>query len=134
MTAQHVVVDAVLVLFVAAFAIVAVVLCIDRGPAEHQPADHDAEILAVAQAGLDERPELADDSEATARTLDVIEYERTGCLFGPNYFTEEEIEALGALAEADGAEAAFVTPGQRDVDAFLAELFPRTKGAPKETP
>lgn len=42
---------------------------------------------------------------------------------------------LRTLAAADGAEAAFVSPGHRVADAFLAELFgPRTKDAPKEQP
>lgn len=48
----------------------------------------------------------------------------------------DEVEAarLRALAAADGAEAAFMTPGCPVADLFLAELFPRTKNAPKEGP
>jgi uncharacterized protein YpmB len=45
-----------------------------------------------------------------------------------------DIARLRALAAADGAEAAFVTPGTPRADAFLAVMFPRTKGAPKERP
>lgn len=41
-------------------------------------------------------------------------------------------DRIRATAAADAAEAAFVTPGCRVADAFLAELFPRTKDAPKE--
>jgi len=69
--------------------------------------DHDAEILAVAEQALEERPELFDDDAATV---------------------------LRALSIADGAEAAFVSPGHPDADALLAALFPRSKNAPKEGP
>lgn len=45
-----------------------------------------------------------------------------------------EAARLRALAAADGAEAAFMTPGCPVADLFLAELFPRPKNAPKEGP
>lgn len=79
-------------------------------------ADHDAEIIAVAEQGLEERPELADDAEAVARTVLALN------------------EAIRAEAARDAAGAAFVTPGHARLDGFLAELFPRTKDAPKEKP
>ena len=75
-------------------------------------------IMAVADAALAERPELADDPEATARTVLAL----------------EEVAELRRQARADGAEAAFVSPGCPNADAFLAELFPRSKDAPKERP
>lgn len=77
--------------------------------------DHDGDIIAVAEQGLAERPELADDTEAVARTVAMV-------------------ERIRAEAAADAAGAAFVTPGRRLADAFLAELFPRSKDAPKERP
>lgn len=36
-----------------------------------------------------------------------------------------DVEALRAVAEADGAEAAFVSPGHARVEAFLAEVLGR---------
>lgn len=45
-----------------------------------------------------------------------------------------EVARLRVLAAADGAEAAFMTPGCPVADLFLAELFPRSKNAPKEGP
>lgn len=80
--------------------------------------DHDGDILAVAEQGLAEAPELTDDAEAVARTILAL----------------DEVAELRRLARADGAEAAFVTPGTPRADALLAALFPRTKNAPKERP
>lgn len=38
----------------------------------------------------------------------------------------DERTELRRQAEADGAEAAFVSPGYREIDAILAEIFPRS--------
>jgi hypothetical protein len=75
-------------------------------------------IMAVADAALAEQPHLADDAEAVAQTVLAL----------------EEVAELRRLARADGEAAAFVTPGTPRADAFLAVMFPRTKGAPKERP
>ncbi len=75
-------------------------------------------IADVAEAGLAQRPELAEDGEAVARTVLAL----------------EEVAELRRLARADGEEAAFVTPGTPRADAFLAQLFPRSSRAPKEGP
>jgi hypothetical protein len=70
-------------------------------------ADHDAEILAVAEQGLTEALELADDAEAAARTVLAL----------------EEVAALRRLARADGEEASFRTPERLEADIFLMRLF-----------
>lgn len=71
------------------------------------PVDHDAEILAVAQEGLDAAPELADDGEAVARTVLAL----------------EDVAELRALARADAAEASFRTLDRTEADIFLMRLF-----------
>lgn len=98
---------------IVALVVVLVVQGYARRP-KARPGDHDAEILAVAQEGLEAAPELADDAEAVARTVLALN------------------EAIRAEAARDAAGAAFVTPGHARLDGFLAELFPRTKDAPKE--
>lgn len=57
---------------------------------------------------------------------------RDGFLFGG--FTPLEREIMRAAAAADGAAAAWQTPGFRELDADLAAMFPRTNHAPKEGP
>jgi hypothetical protein len=81
-----------------------VVLIVQRRARQQQRAGHDADILAVAEEGLADRPELADDGEAVERTLAAI------------HFTEVEIAALADLAAADGQQGAEPT-------AFLVEIY-----------
>ncbi len=63
----------------------------------------------VGVAALAERPELADDAEAVARTVLAL----------------EEVAELRRLARADGEAAAFVSPGHRRLDTFLDEVLDR---------
>lgn len=111
LTDTEVVLGAVLALVVCAVVFVGM-LAVSDWRARRRPDS----IASVAGAGLAERPELADDGEAVARTLLAL----------------EEVAELRRLARADGELAAFVTPGTPHVDAFLAVMFPR--GAPKERP
>src|SRR5690348_3508587 len=111
LTETEIVLTAILALVVCAVVLVGM-LAVSDWRARRRPGS----IASVAEAGLAERPELADDGEAVARTLLAL----------------EEVAELRRLARADGGEAAFVTPGTPRADAFLAVMFPR--GAPKERP
>lgn len=83
--------------------------------------DHDGDIIAVAELGLAERPELADDAEATARTILAL----------------EDVARLRALAARDARQVA-----KHDVllvEIYKAQAYSRfgddiTKDAPKERP
>lgn len=66
--------------------------------------DHDGDIIAVAELGLAERPELADDTEAVARTVGV-----TDAL--TDTFTRTESAGWGT---ADAGQTWTVTAGTTD--------------------
>ena len=83
--------------------------------------DHDGDIIAVAEQGLAERPELVDDTEAVARTILAL----------------EDVARLRALAARDARQVA-----KHDVllvEIYKAQAYSRfgddiTKDAPKERP
>ena len=105
---------ALVAVYAVALTTIACYLLIAGDPARRpkpDAADHDAEILAVAAEGLEAAPELADDGEAVARTVLAL----------------EEVAELRRLARQDGAEAAFVSPGHRRLDAFLDEVLDRRR-------